>query len=215
MLYLKSFTFNPFQQNTYVVYDDKGRALFFDAGSSSQPEHDELAAFIREKDLKPERLLLTHAHIDHILGCRFIFDTYGLLPEVHESELYFIERMEATAGMYGVAFEQAPRPVSYLKEGDVVTLGDYEFSCMHAPGHSPGSICFFNAANSLIIAGDVLFNGSIGRTDLPLGNHGQLIRSITEKLLLLPQKTKVYCGHGPSTTIGHEKKNNPFLAEVE
>lgn len=211
MLYLKSFTFNPFQQNTYVLFDDERHAVFIDAGSSTTREHDALRSFVRDKSLTPERLLLTHAHIDHVMGCRFVHDEYGLLPEVHQEELYFIDNMMATARMYGVSCEQAPVPEKFLSEGQIICIGNHEFRCILAPGHSPGSICFYSEGSHLLLGGDVLFQGSIGRTDLHLGNHSQLLESIHKKLLILPPQTRVYSGHGPSTTIGEEKRSNPFL----
>lgn len=213
MLHLKSFTFNPFQENTYVVYDENGTAFIIDPGNSNHSENEELKNFISDKKLKPTRLLLTHAHVDHILGAKFVLDTYGLLPEVHEADLFFVDRMQQSAAMYGVDCEQAPAPVSYLNDGDKIILGNYEFECLFTPGHSPGSITFHNKANKLIIAGDVLFRGSIGRSDLPLGDHETLLQSIREKLLALDEDTKVYSGHGPMTTIGVEKRSNPFLID--
>jgi hydroxyacylglutathione hydrolase len=211
MLYLKSFTFNPFQENTYVVYNDESQAWIIDPGNSTSSENEQLKNFIEEKKLKPERLFLTHGHIDHVMGNKFIHETYGLLPEVHEADLFFIKRMVESGAMYGVSCEQSPLPVKYLKEGDILTLGQYRFTCLFTPGHSPGSLCFYNPENKLVISGDVLFQGSIGRSDLPMGDHGTLITSIRSKLLTLPDDVKVYNGHGPSTTIGFERLNNPFL----
>lgn len=211
MLYLKSFTFNPFQQNTYLVYDDEKTAYIIDPGNSTASENTELSNFISQNGLQLKRLLLTHAHIDHIMGNRFIFDTYGLLPEVHESELFFIKRMPESAAMYGLSCDPSPFPENYLKEDDKILLGKYEFDCLFTPGHSPGSLSFYNKENKLLIGGDVLFRGSIGRSDLPMGDHDTLIRSIHEKLLVLDDDVKVFSGHGPSTTIGFERLNNPFL----
>lgn len=211
MLYLKSFCFNPFQQNTYLIYDDKGTAYIIDPGNYTSSENDVLKNFISKKKLNLSRLLLTHAHIDHILGNKFILDTYGLLPEVHKDDLYFIENMAKSGAMYGINCDPSPTPQKYINDGDVITLGEYEFNCIHTPGHSPGSISFYNKQNKLLISGDVLFYGSIGRTDLPKGNHQQLIDSIKQKLFILDEETKVYSGHGQSTTIGFEKSNNPFL----
>jgi hydroxyacylglutathione hydrolase len=211
MLYLKSFCFNPFQQNTYLVYDDKAEAWIIDPGNSTASENGVLKTFIEEKKLKLSRLLLTHAHIDHILGNRFILDTYGLLPEVHEKELFFIHRVSETAAMYGVSCDPSPEPEKFIKEGDQLKLGEYIFECLFTPGHSPGSISFYNAQNKLLISGDVLFFGSIGRTDLPMGDHETLLRSVREKLFVLPDDVKVHSGHGQATTIGFEKENNPFF----
>lgn len=211
MLHLKSFTFNPFQQNSYLIYNDEGTAYLIDAGNSSNSENEILKKFIEHKNLKLERFLLTHAHIDHIMGAKFIQDTYGLLPEVHEAEIFFIDRMTQSASMYGLNCEQAPTPKTFLKEGDKIYLGKYGFDCLFTPGHSPGSISFYNKENKVLISGDVLFQGSIGRSDLPMGNHETLIQSIKEKLLVLDDDVKVYSGHGPATTIGFERQNNPFL----
>jgi hydroxyacylglutathione hydrolase len=211
MLYLKSFCFNPFQQNTYLIYDDNANAHIIDPGNYTSSENELLKNFISEKKLNLTRLLLTHAHIDHILGNKFIFDTYGLLPEVHKDDLYFIENMTKSGSMYGINCSPSPTPDVYINDGDIIKLGDYEFNCIHTPGHSPGSISFYNQQNKLLISGDVLFYQSIGRTDLPMGNHQTLINSINQKLFSLHDDTKVYSGHGQLTTIGFEKNNNPFL----
>jgi len=211
MLYLKTFPFNPFQENTYLIYDDEGTAYIIDPGNSNTTENETLKNFIEEKNLTLKRLLLTHAHIDHVLGNKFIFDTYGLLPEMHKDEVFFIERMQQTAAMYSIPSEQSPYAEKFLSEGDKVVLGKYEFDCIHTPGHSPGSISFYNKENKLLIAGDVLFRGSVGRSDLPKGDHDTLISSIKDKLMLLDDDVNVYPGHGPATTIGFERTNNPFL----
>ncbi len=211
MLYLKSFCFNPFQQNTYLVYNDNGDAFIIDPGNFTSSENEELKKFISDKKLTLKRLLLTHAHIDHILGNRFIFDNYGLLPEVHKAELFFIEKMAHSSEMYGIKSDLSPMPEKYINEGDKITLGEYTFECLFTPGHSPGSISFYNAQNKILISGDVLFSGSIGRTDLPLSDHDAIIKSITEKLFVLPDDVKVYSGHGAPTTIGVEKEYNPFF----
>jgi len=211
MLYLKSFCFNPFQQNTYLLYDDKGEAFIIDPGNFTASENLTLKNFIEEKKLRLTRLLLTHAHIDHVLGNKFIYDTYNLLPEVHENDEFFIDKMTQTGAMYGVNCEQSPSPVKYINEGDKIQLGEYTLDCLFTPGHSPGSISFYNQANKILISGDVLFLGSIGRTDLPMGDHEMLLKSVREKLFVLPDDVKVYSGHGPATTIGHEKNTNPFF----
>jgi glyoxylase-like metal-dependent hydrolase (beta-lactamase superfamily II) len=211
MLYLKSFTFNPFQENSYVLYTGEGQAWIVDPGNSNNDENTQLRNFISEKGLVPEKLLLTHGHIDHVLGNRFIYDTYGLLPEVNEADLFFIKRMVESGAMYGVSCEPSPLPEKFVNDGDELMLGKYHFSCMAAPGHSPGSVCYYNAENKLLVSGDVLFRGSIGRSDLPMGDPSTLINSITTRLLPLPEDVKVYSGHGPPTTIGFERLNNPFL----
>jgi glyoxylase-like metal-dependent hydrolase (beta-lactamase superfamily II) len=211
MLYLKSFCFNPFQQNTYLLYDNERTAFIIDPGNYTSSENTLLKNFIEEKQLKLTRLLLTHAHIDHILGNKFIFENYGLLPEAHEEEVFFIDRLTQTGAMYGVPCEPSPFPEKFVVPGDKISLGTYEFETIFTPGHSPGSISYYNKENKILISGDVLFQNSIGRTDLPKGDHQTLINSIKEKLFCLPGDVKVFSGHGPSTTIGHERENNPFL----
>jgi glyoxylase-like metal-dependent hydrolase (beta-lactamase superfamily II) len=211
MLYLKSFCFNPFQQNTYLLYDNERTAFIIDPGNYTSSENTLLKNFIEEKQLKLTRLLLTHAHIDHILGNKFIFENYGLLPEAHEEEVFFIDRLPQTGAMYGVPCEPSPFPEKFVVPGDKISLGAYEFETIFTPGHSPGSISYYNKENKILISGDVLFQNSIGRTDLPKGNHQTLINSIKEKLFCLPDDVKVFSGHGLSTTIGHERENNPFL----
>ncbi|MBI2721858.1 MAG: MBL fold metallo-hydrolase [Bacteroidetes bacterium] len=211
MLYLKYFCFNPFQQNTYLVYNEKGETFIIDPGNYTSSENEQLSNFISGKKLKLSRLLLTHAHIDHVLGNKYIFDNYGLLPEVHKEDLFFIDRMTQSGQMYGVNCEQSPAPIKFINDGDKINLGEYVFECLFTPGHSPGSISFYNEANKILISGDVLFAGSIGRTDLPMGNHETLLKSVREKLFVLPGDVKVYSGHGSATTIGHEKATNPFF----
>jgi hydroxyacylglutathione hydrolase len=211
MLYLKSFTFNPFQQNTYIVYNDQKEAFIIDPGNYTASENKTLSDFISEKELSLTRLLLTHAHIDHVLGNKYVFDTYGLLPEVHKADEFFINTMTQSGAMYGIPCEQSPPPKNYINEKDTISLGEYSFECIFTPGHSPGSISFYNAQNKVLISGDVLFLGSIGRTDLPMGDHETLLSSVREKLFVLPDDVNVYSGHGPATTIGHEKRTNPFF----
>lgn len=211
MLHLKSFCFGPFQENTYLLYDDQGECFIFDPGNSTSSENSEMKTFIEEKKLKPSRLLLTHAHLDHVLGNKFVHDTWGLLPEVNEYDLFFIEKMMQSSSMYGIPAEQSPMPSHFLKEGEKIKLAEHELLCIHTPGHSPGSISFYYEKSKFLISGDVLFLGSIGRTDLPMGNHETLLNSIRKKLFVLPGEVKVYSGHGPSTNIGFERENNPFF----
>lgn len=211
MLHVKAFTFNPFQENTYVLYNAEKEAWIIDPGMYNAHEQMEFDAFMSANGLNPTRLLLTHAHIDHILGAAHVYAKYNLLPEVHEADLFFVDRMPESARMYGVPAEACPAPKAFIKEKDVLYLGAHAFTCLHTPGHSPGSISFFCKEQGLLISGDVLFKGSIGRSDLPMGNHETLISSIVTKLLPLGDEVKVYSGHGPATTIGHERLSNPFL----
>jgi len=211
MIQLHSFTFGPFQENTYLLWDETLECLIIDPGNNTASEHKALSDFISEKKLKPVRLILTHAHIDHINGNKYVHDTYGLLPEVHRDDLFLLERHEATGAMYGLPVDPSPMPGAYIAEGDVITFGNSRLEVIHTPGHAPGHVTFYNKEQGFMISGDVLFYGSIGRTDLPMGNFDTLISSIKNKLFPLGDQMKVYSGHGPSTTIGFERMNNPFL----
>jgi glyoxylase-like metal-dependent hydrolase (beta-lactamase superfamily II) len=211
MITIKSFVFGPFQENTYVLWDETKEAVIIDPGNSSVSEHQQLKTFIEAEKLNLKRLILTHAHIDHISGNRFVYDTWKLLPEVHKEDLAYIERHKNVAMMYGLPCEESPLPEKFLKEGETVSFGNSKLEMIFTPGHSPGSITFYCREQNFVIAGDVLFYGSIGRTDLPGGNHDTLINSIKQKLFPLGDDVKVYSGHGPETTIGFEKENNPFL----
>ena len=211
MINIHYFTFGPFQENTYILSDETKECILIDPGNNNASEHKQLQEYIKQHQLIPKRLILTHAHVDHINGNQFVFDTYGLLPEVHQEDVFFMEKHLATANMYGIQAEQSPMPISFIKEGDVIQFGDSVLQTLHTPGHSPGSISFYNTQDKFIIGGDVLFYGSIGRTDLPMGNHATLIKSIKEKLFPLGDDMKVYSGHGAPTSIGFERINNPFL----
>ena len=211
MITICDFVFGPFQENTYVLYDETRECVVIDPGNNTASEDKKLSDFISENNLIVKRLILTHGHIDHINGNKYVFDTYGLLPEVHQSDMYFIEKHVASATMYGLPAQQSPMPKTYLKEGDVIEFGNSKLQTIHTPGHSPGSITFYHVEQKFMIAGDVLFYGSIGRTDLPMGNMNDLISSIKNKLFALGDEMKVYNGHGQSTTIGFEKLHNPFL----
>lgn len=211
MIQIKSFVFGPFQENTYVLWDETLEAVVIDPGNSSTSEHLQLKTFINQNNLQLKRLLLTHAHIDHISGNRFVFDTWGFLPEVHKLDLPYVERHKQVADMYGLPCEESPLPKAFLKEGEVISFGKSKLEMIFTPGHSPGSITFYCREQKFIIAGDVLFYGSIGRTDLPGGDYNTLINSIKQNLFPLGDDVRVYNGHGQYTTIGFEKDNNPFL----
>ncbi|MFZ1371840.1 MAG: MBL fold metallo-hydrolase [Ferruginibacter sp.] len=211
MLKIKSFVFSPIQENTYLLYNEFNDCIIIDPGCYFPGEHDELKAFITQSKLTPRMLLNTHCHLDHVFGNKFVAETYGLTLHLHEKEKMLLDYAPTSGLMYNMPFDNYAGDYHFLKEGDVVKLGDDELVVIEAPGHSPGHICFYCAKQHFIISGDVLFNRSIGRTDLPGGNHQTLLKNIREKLFVLPEKTVVYSGHGPETTIGEEKKYNPFL----
>jgi len=210
-MHLHSFTFNPFQENTYLVWDDEKKCAIIDPGCYDAFERQELVEFIETMGLTPTKLLNTHCHVDHVLGNRFVSEKYGLKLEMHENDLPVLNAVPNYARHYGFETGEMIQPSILLRDGDAVSVGKLNFEILHVPGHSPGSICFYHKESAQIISGDALFHGSIGRTDLPGGNHMQLIQSIKGKLLTLEDSVAVFSGHGPKTTIGNERKHNPFL----
>jgi hydroxyacylglutathione hydrolase len=211
MLHLQVFTFNPFSENTYLLYNDEGAASLFDPGCSNAREQAELTRFLKDKGLKIESLFLTHAHIDHILGYAWAHDTFSLRARANEKEIPVFQRGVESALLFGVAYEEGPALQTDLHHGDSVTILGEAWELREAPGHSPGSILFIHPAMKWIIAGDVLFRESIGRSDLPGGDQNALVHSIKTHLYSLPDDYMVFPGHGPETTIGHEKRFNPFV----
>ena len=205
------FTFNDFAENTYVVWDETFECLIFDPGCNSLDERKQLKSFIDANCLNPVGLINTHCHIDHVLGNEFVARTYNLDLQSHEGEQVVLDACEMVSKMYGISYTPSPKIGSFLKEGDQLRFGETSFDILYTPGHSPASISFYNKEASILIAGDVLFQLSVGRTDLPGGDFDTLAKSIKTKLYVLPDETVVYPGHGAETTIGHEKKNNPFV----
>jgi hydroxyacylglutathione hydrolase len=212
MASIQYFENNPYQENTYVLYDESGECAIIDPGMYTAAEQNVVVSFIRDKNLKPVLLLNTHCHIDHVLGNKFVFDQYGLKPQFHKGELPVLEAVVAYAPMMGIRYEASPLPDEYLPEAGSVQFGNTTLELIFAPGHSPAHLCFYDKKNNILVGGDVLFRNSIGRTDLPGGNHNLLIKNIEEKLFTLPDNCMVYPGHGPETTIGYEKQTNPFLS---
>ena len=204
-------TYGPFAENTYVIADDDLNALIIDPGMYHPEENVHFFEFMNSNQLKPCRLLLTHAHLDHVFGVNWINKTYKLTPELHLDDQVVYESAEVVAKQYGLNMKElVPSKIS-LVHGEVFKFGGSDFTIIHSPGHSPGSVCFRNDKEGYIISGDVLFQGSIGRTDLPGGDFNTLIRSITEQILNLDDDIIVYSGHGPITSVGQEKISNPFL----
>ncbi len=215
MASVKTFTFNPFQENTYIVFDETKECVIIDPGCFHPNEQKVLVDYMSNEGLKPVRLLNTHCHLDHIFGNQFIFDRYGLLPEIHEGELPILKSYPMVAERYGVPNAQpSPLPKRYIKKDEEIVFGASKMKALLAPGHSPASICFFFETDGFVVAGDVLFYESIGRTDLPGGDYDTLIASIRRELLPMKDEIVVFSGHGPQTTIGHERQNNPFLRNI-
>lgn len=199
--------------NTYVVYDPEAReAAIVDPGMSRKDEFEAMEKFIEREGLKVTHLINTHLHIDHAVADNWVKARYGVPVEAHEADAMLGERIKQQAIMFGVQAEDAAVEIERrLEEGDVVRIGNGELHVLHVPGHSPGSICLYDKEDGFVIVGDALFEGSIGRTDLPGGNHRQLIDAIRSKLLTLPKDTVVLSGHGDATSIGREMESNPYL----
>jgi len=211
MLKLKSFIFSPIQENTYILYNEFKQCIIIDPGCYFDEEKETLKKFISQNDLTPTLLLNTHCHLDHVFGNKMIAETFQLMLHLNEKEKAILSFATTSGLMYNLPFDNYTGDFIFIKEGDKVLLGEDELLVIEAPGHSPGSICFYCAKQNFIISGDVLFKGSIGRTDLPMGDHQTLLNNIKNKLMALPEDTIVYSGHGPTTTIGEEKTSNPFL----
>jgi glyoxylase-like metal-dependent hydrolase (beta-lactamase superfamily II) len=209
---IKTFTFNPFQENTYILHDETREAVIIDAGCFNDGERRLLKNYFEENKLTLKRLINTHLHLDHQFGNRFVYNAFGIAPEAGQEDEFLLQNVAAQARAFGLPVnEEAQALASYITEDQEIKFGNSTLKAIHVPGHSPGSMAFYSEKDAVLFAGDVLFQGSIGRTDLVKGDYATLITSITKKLLPLPDSTVVYCGHGPTTTIGNEKNNNPYL----
>ena len=212
MIEIQSFTFNPFMEQTYVLFDETKEAVIVDPGCHAQEEKDILTQFISDHDLKPKYVINTHGHIDHVLGNAFIKQHYGIELIIRDKDEDTLRSVIAYASAYGFQTYQAAEPDILLKDGDTISFGNSELYHVFVPGHAPGHIAFYDQTKKFIIGGDVLFEGSIGRTDLPGGDFDTLINSIHSEFFKFPDDTVVYPGHGNETTIGREKASNPFCA---
>ena len=211
MLSVKAFTFNPVQENTYILYNAKGECCIIDPGCYFPEEKEELKTTIENSGWNPILLLNTHCHLDHVFGNQFVYQTWGLQLHIHEKEKPVLDFAPQSGLMWQMPVDDYEGPLIYLKENTTIEIGVEKLEIRFTPGHSPGSVSFYHEAGGFVISGDVLFNGSIGRTDLPGGDFDVLINSIQTQIFTLPDDTKVYSGHGPLTTIGLEKMNNPFV----
>lgn len=211
MLTVKAFIFNPVEENTYVLYNEKKQCCIIDPGCYFEKERAGLKTFIEETGLQPVLLLNTHCHLDHVFGNKFVHETWGLTLHLHEKEKPVLDFAPQAGMVWQMPFDNYEGDLIYIRESSTIKIGDDELEIRFTPGHSPGSVCFYNEAGGFAISGDVLFNMSVGRTDLPGGDYDTLINSIQTQLFTLPDETKIYSGHGPMTTIGFEKMNNPFV----
>jgi len=205
------FTFNEFSENTYLLYDATKACIIVDPGCNSREEQALFSDFIESNGLTPVKLINTHCHIDHVLGNRYVFEKYGLELIAHQAEIPVLKAADISSKIYQINYDPSPEISSFLEEGEFVEFGETKLEVLFTPGHSPGSISFYHKESKQLIGGDVLFQGSIGRTDLPGGDFDTLISSIKNKIFPLGDEVIVYSGHGPSTTVGNEKKLNPFL----
>lgn len=212
MLQVKKFTFNPFMENTYLLFDETSECVIIDPGCVEKDEESELVEFIESNKLIVKQLINTHCHIDHVLGNAFVKRKFNVPLLIHPIEEAMLRAVKSYASNYGFSQYQESTPDSFLNEGDHVVFGNQKLDILFVPGHSPGHIAFYDAATKIVIGGDVLFENSIGRTDLPGGDYDTLINSIHQKFFTLPDDVTVYCGHGSETSIGFEKRTNPFCA---
>ena len=211
MIRTKTFVFNAFQVNTYLLISTNNEAILIDGACYSTSEQEQLSNYLEKNKITLVRHILTHSHIDHILGAKYIQDTYGIKPEIHKAGLLFWQSASEYASVFGLTVAEPTLPDLFLDENSEIKLGDNIIKTIYCPGHADGSICFYIPDQDTLFSGDVLFAGSIGRTDLPTGDMNLLLKSIKEKLLILPDKTVVFPGHGAATTIDREKKTNPYL----
>lgn len=211
MLQLQSFAFNPFSENTYVVYNEHENAFIIDPGNFSEHETKALENFISENGLNIKNIILTHAHIDHVLGLQWAYDKFKVPVIMHEAEKEILDRNPMSARQFGFFFKPFEGEIHFISENEILKLDEDELKVYHVPGHSPGHVAYHCENQKFVISGDVLFQGSVGRTDLYKGNHQQLLETIRTKLFTLSDETEVFSGHGNPTTVGFEKNYNPFF----
>lgn len=212
MINIHNFVFNPWQENTYVIYGPSKECVIIDAGCLLESEEQKLYRFIVDNGLMVKHVLNTHLHIDHIFGNAFVQEKFNQTTKAHKDDLFLIEDSMCIAKQMRVELpNRPPDPEVFIDEPEIIECSDFKLNVLHVPGHTPGHLVYYLKEMDTLFTGDVLFHESIGRTDFPYGNHNRLVSGIQSKLMILPDDTKVYSGHGESTTIGHEKKANPFL----
>jgi hydroxyacylglutathione hydrolase len=211
MINIKTFVFNPFQENTYILSDDSKECIIVDSGCYTYDEQKELVDYIESNSLKPKYIVNTHGHVDHVLGNAFVKNQFNIDILGHPEDLPLMQSATKHALMYGLSIDDVPSIDKYINHDDIIEFGNSQLKVIHTPGHSRGGICLYSANDEFIITGDTLFKSSIGRTDLPGGDYDTLIASITDNLLSLNPKIKIYPGHGDPSSLEWEQVNNPFL----
>lgn len=211
MIQIQSFVFSPFQENTYILFDETHEAVIIDPGCLMQAEKETLAQFVTQNRLIVKALLQTHAHLDHVFGSAFVKRKYGVKMWMHKNELPILASVENRCQLWGIRGYEPVEADEFIDEGDIISFGNSQLEILFVPGHAPGHLAFVNHAQRFVIGGDVLFKGSVGRTDFPLCDHEALINSIQTKFMTLEDDYRVYAGHMDSTTIGYERRTNPFL----
>ncbi len=211
MFQIKSFEFSPIQENTYLLYNELNECIIVDPGCYFDDEKQTLHQFVNDNHLTPNLLVNTHCHLDHVFGNKFVAETFNLKLHIHPLEQKLLEYAPVSGLTYNMPFDNYTGDLNFIEAGQVITLGTDELKVLFTPGHSPGSVSFYCQKQAFVISGDVLFQNSIGRTDLPGGDHETLLTSIRAQLFVLPDETVVYSGHGNKTSVGEEKKNNPFF----
>ena len=211
MLKIKKFIVNPLQENTFIISDDTGQCIFIDPGFYFPEEQDKVRKYISDNNLDPVMIANTHCHFDHIMGVEFIRNEFNIPFVCHSEDAFWVDKAVEQGGLFGFEMQPVNMPDRFFPDDDPLKFGDSCFEIIHLPGHSPGHVVFFSEKEKLLIAGDVIFFGGIGRTDLPGGDYQTLISNIRNKLFVLPEGIKIYSGHGPETTLDREKSSNPFL----
>jgi len=214
MITIQDFCFSAFQENTYVLYNELKEAIIIDPGCYTRIEEKMLTDFIRKENLKPTLLLNTHCHLDHVFGNNYVSETYGLTAHIHPNEQIVLDRLPEAAAKWGVPTEAYKGSIQYIQEGELISFGKDSFKVLLTPGHSPGSVCFYNSQQDFLMGGDLIFKDGVGRTDLPGANPNDLIKSIREQIFPLPDSLTIYSGHGPVTTWGREKEHNPYIKHI-
>ncbi|WP_315054226.1 MBL fold metallo-hydrolase [Chryseobacterium indoltheticum] len=211
MFQIQAFVFNFASENTYVLFNENKNAWLIDPGNMNEQETQAISNFITENNLNIQKIVLTHAHIDHVLGLQWAYDTFKVPVTMHQDDKEVLDMFQISGMRFGFTLDHIKVDLNYIKEGDELDFDGEKFKIYHVPGHSPGSVVYHNETQKFMISGDVLFEGSIGRTDLYKGNYDQLIEGIKTKLFVFDEETQVFSGHGNPTTIGFEKQYNPFL----